>query len=60
MEDAVVMPPAAKKKPASRFRRVCVFCGSSPGNKAAYQVAAIQLGHQLVGTSISLPLARCC
>uniref|UniRef100_A0A0A9D913 Cytokinin riboside 5'-monophosphate phosphoribohydrolase n=1 Tax=Arundo donax TaxID=35708 RepID=A0A0A9D913_ARUDO len=47
-----VMSKAAKK--ASRFRRVCVFCGSSPGKKASYQVAAIQLGHQLVERGINL------
>ncbi|XP_062213084.1 probable cytokinin riboside 5'-monophosphate phosphoribohydrolase LOGL5 isoform X1 [Phragmites australis] len=48
---------AAKKtipKSASRFRSVCVFCGSSPGKKAAYQVAAIQLGHLLVERGIDL------
>ncbi|KAF8643967.1 hypothetical protein HU200_066606 [Digitaria exilis] len=38
----------ANDKSSSRFRRVCVFCGSSPGKKAAYQLAAVQLGHQLV------------
>lgn len=32
----------------SRFRRVCVFCGSSPGKNPSYQLAAIQLGKQLV------------
>lgn len=32
----------------SRFRRVCVFCGSSPGKNPSYQLAAIQLGQQLV------------
>jgi len=37
----------------SRFKRVCVFCGSSPGNKASYQLAAIQLAHELVATSSS-------
>lgn len=43
-----------KKKTASRFRRVCVFCGSSPGKKASYQVAAVQLGQQLVERGIDL------
>ncbi|GJM97309.1 hypothetical protein PR202_ga14228 [Eleusine coracana subsp. coracana] len=52
--EEVVMLPVAKKMPASRFRRVCVFCGSSPGKKAEYQVAAIQLGHQLVERGIDL------
>lgn len=39
---------------SSRFRRVCVFCGSSPGKKAAYQAAAVQLGQQLVDRGIGL------
>ncbi|WOL16759.1 cytokinin riboside 5'-monophosphate phosphoribohydrolase LOG1-like [Canna indica] len=38
----------------SRFRRVCVFCGSSPGKKESYQLAAIQLGHELVERNIDL------
>ncbi|KAK5831655.1 cytokinin riboside 5'-monophosphate phosphoribohydrolase LOG3-like [Gossypium arboreum] len=38
----------------SRFRRVCVFCGSSPGKNPSYQHAAIQLGQQLVERNIDL------
>ncbi|XP_068639664.1 cytokinin riboside 5'-monophosphate phosphoribohydrolase LOG3-like isoform X1 [Aristolochia californica] len=38
----------------SRFRRVCVFCGSSPGKKSSYQLAAIQLGKELVERKIDL------
>ncbi|XP_015573593.1 cytokinin riboside 5'-monophosphate phosphoribohydrolase LOG7 isoform X2 [Ricinus communis] len=38
----------------SRFSRVCVFCGSSPGKNPSYQLAAIQLGHQLVEKNIDL------
>ncbi|XP_009779808.1 cytokinin riboside 5'-monophosphate phosphoribohydrolase LOG1 isoform X1 [Nicotiana tabacum] len=38
----------------SRFKRICVFCGSSPGNKPTYQLAAIQLGNQLVERNIDL------
>ncbi|KAF9620802.1 hypothetical protein IFM89_014739 [Coptis chinensis] len=38
----------------SRFKRVCVFCGSSPGKKPTYQLAAIQLGNQLVERNIDL------
>jgi predicted Rossmann-fold nucleotide-binding protein len=38
----------------SRFRRVCVFCGSSPGKKPSYQLAAVQLGQQLVERGIGL------
>jgi hypothetical protein len=32
----------------SKFKRICVFCGSSPGNKASYKDAAIELGKELV------------
>ncbi|RWV90609.1 hypothetical protein GW17_00047172, partial [Ensete ventricosum] len=48
----------AKRSSASRFRRVCVFCGSSPGKKASYQLAATQLGHELVSSSIVLYVQR--
>lgn len=39
---------------ASRFRRICVFCGSSPGKNPSYQLAAIQLANQLVERNIDL------
>ncbi|XP_062213911.1 probable cytokinin riboside 5'-monophosphate phosphoribohydrolase LOGL5 [Phragmites australis] len=42
------------KKTSQRFGRVCVFCGSSPGKKTTYQLAAVQLGHQLVERGIDL------
>lgn len=32
----------------SRFRRICVYCGSAKGKKPSYQDAAIDLGNQLV------------
>ncbi|XP_029127186.1 cytokinin riboside 5'-monophosphate phosphoribohydrolase LOG1 isoform X2 [Cajanus cajan] len=32
----------------SRFKRICVFCGSSPGNKSTYKDAAIELGKELI------------
>ncbi|XP_038991447.1 cytokinin riboside 5'-monophosphate phosphoribohydrolase LOG3-like isoform X2 [Hibiscus syriacus] len=32
----------------SRFRRLCVFCGSSPGRNPSYQLSAIQLAQQLI------------
>ncbi|KAL6295591.1 hypothetical protein ACE6H2_003733 [Prunus campanulata] len=38
----------------SRFKRICVFCGSSPGKNPSYQLAAIQLGKQLVERNIDL------
>ncbi|OWM74992.1 hypothetical protein CDL15_Pgr021343 [Punica granatum] len=39
---------------SSRFRWVCVFCGSSAGNKPSYQLAAIQLAKELVERNIDL------
>ncbi|XP_010246703.1 PREDICTED: cytokinin riboside 5'-monophosphate phosphoribohydrolase LOG7 [Nelumbo nucifera] len=38
----------------SRFRRICVFCGSSSGKKARYQEAAVELGKELVERRIDL------
>lgn len=32
----------------SKFKRICVFCGSSPGKKSSYKDAAIDLGEELV------------
>ncbi|KAI3447589.1 hypothetical protein Pfo_004254 [Paulownia fortunei] len=32
---------------ASKFKRICVFCGSSQGKKTSYQEAAIELGKVL-------------
>ncbi|KAL7128181.1 hypothetical protein ABFS83_14G298400 [Erythranthe nasuta] len=43
-----------KQTEASRFKRICVFCGSSPGKNPSYQLAAVQLGTQLVERSIDL------
>ncbi|XP_051151007.1 cytokinin riboside 5'-monophosphate phosphoribohydrolase LOG1-like [Andrographis paniculata] len=50
MEDSVQQLP----NPSSRFKRICVFCGSSPGKNSSYQIAAIQLGTQLVERNIDL------
>ncbi|THU63153.1 hypothetical protein C4D60_Mb01t12710 [Musa balbisiana] len=48
----------------SRFKRVCVFCGSSTGKRNCYQDAAVELGKELVtflwwSLFSRLPL-RCC
>ena len=32
----------------SKFKRICVFCGSSQGKKSSYKDAAIELGRELV------------
>ncbi|XP_068647078.1 probable cytokinin riboside 5'-monophosphate phosphoribohydrolase LOGL1 [Aristolochia californica] len=41
-------------KPQSRFRRVCVFCGSSSGNREVFGDAALDLGRELVKKGIDL------
>ncbi|XP_050939648.1 cytokinin riboside 5'-monophosphate phosphoribohydrolase LOG7-like isoform X2 [Cucumis melo] len=41
-------------KTNSRFKRICVFCGSSPGKNPSYQLAALQLAQQLVERNIDL------
>ncbi|KAK9122867.1 hypothetical protein Sjap_012469 [Stephania japonica] len=38
----------------SRFKRICVFCGSSSGRKLSYQEAAVELGKELVEKRIDL------
>ncbi|KAK1326226.1 Cytokinin riboside 5'-monophosphate phosphoribohydrolase LOG5 [Acorus calamus] len=38
----------------SRFKRVCVFCGSSFGKRDCYQDAAIELGKELVARKVDL------
>ncbi|KAF7810744.1 cytokinin riboside 5'-monophosphate phosphoribohydrolase LOG5-like [Senna tora] len=38
----------------SRFKRVCVFCGSSTGKRNCYRDAAIELGQELVSRGLDL------
>ncbi|CAA7016596.1 unnamed protein product [Microthlaspi erraticum] len=38
----------------SRFKRVCVFCGSSSGNRDCYRDAAIDLAQELVTRRLNL------
>ncbi|KAI7756291.1 hypothetical protein M8C21_032836 [Ambrosia artemisiifolia] len=38
----------------SRFKRICVFCGSSSGKNPIYHLAAVELGNQLVEKKIDL------
>jgi predicted Rossmann-fold nucleotide-binding protein len=39
---------------SSKFKRVCVFCGSNSGNRQVFSDAAIELGDELVGPINSL------
>ncbi|KAG6502534.1 hypothetical protein ZIOFF_034818 [Zingiber officinale] len=43
-----------KQEERSRFKRICVFCGSQPGKKTSYQQAAVELGNELVKSGIDL------
>ncbi|XP_074379262.1 cytokinin riboside 5'-monophosphate phosphoribohydrolase LOG3-like isoform X2 [Apium graveolens] len=47
------MEPDGEMK-QSKFRRICVFCGSSRGKKTSYQDAAIELAQELVSRNIDL------
>ncbi|XP_009587160.1 cytokinin riboside 5'-monophosphate phosphoribohydrolase LOG1-like [Nicotiana tomentosiformis] len=38
----------------SKFKKICVFCGSSPGKKSSYKDAAVELGKELVSRNIDL------
>jgi cytokinin riboside 5'-monophosphate phosphoribohydrolase len=51
MEGASVTTNGSK---GSKFKRVCVFCGSSSGNRSSYRDAAVELGKELVNTVIKL------
>ncbi|KAG5396196.1 hypothetical protein IGI04_018010 [Brassica rapa subsp. trilocularis] len=48
------MEITAEKMQISRFKRICVFCGSSQGKKSSYQDAAVELGNELVSRNIDL------
>ncbi|CAA2973518.1 cytokinin riboside 5 -monophosphate phosphoribohydrolase LOG8 [Olea europaea subsp. europaea] len=39
---------------ASKFQRVCVFCGSNPGYKKIFSDAAIELGNEMVNRKMDL------
>ncbi|KAM0902649.1 hypothetical protein ACQ4PT_019176 [Festuca glaucescens] len=54
MEIKVDQEAAEVVQVPSRFKRICVFCGSSHGKKKSYQDAAIELGKELVAREIDL------
>lgn len=39
---------------SSKFKRVCVFCGSHPGRREVFKVAATELGDEMVSRKIDL------
>ena len=51
---AVVVPYVEKEKmmmsscPSKRFKKICVFCGSSSGKKGVFSNEALNLGRELV------------
>ncbi|WOK95781.1 hypersensitive-induced response protein 1-like isoform X1 [Canna indica] len=48
------MAANVEEEKKSRFRRICVFCGTQPGKKISYQEAAVELGKELVKSGIDL------
>nr|VDD18173.1 unnamed protein product [Brassica oleracea] len=54
MEDAGEKIKEMTKEHSSRFKSICVFCGSSNGKKVSYQDAAIDLGKELVAKNVDL------
>jgi hypothetical protein len=42
------MDDGAAAAPASRFRTICVFCGSNAGRRKVFGDAALELGDELV------------
>ncbi|KAG7034993.1 Cytokinin riboside 5'-monophosphate phosphoribohydrolase LOG5, partial [Cucurbita argyrosperma subsp. argyrosperma] len=42
------------KEVKSRFKRVCVFCGSSTGKRGCYRDAAIDLAQELISRRLEL------
>ncbi|KAI4316509.1 hypothetical protein L6164_024489 [Bauhinia variegata] len=43
-----------QRLPGSKFKRVCVFCGSNSGNRQVFSDAAVELGNELVRKKIDL------
>lgn len=43
-----------KSNTRSKFKRVCVFCGSNSGNRKVFSDAALELGNELVKRKINL------
>ncbi|CAH1420245.1 cytokinin riboside 5'-monophosphate phosphoribohydrolase LOG8 [Lactuca sativa] len=39
---------------SSKFKRLCVFCGSHPGHREVFSVAATELGDEMVNRKIDL------
>jgi hypothetical protein len=50
MSSATSSPTAADRS----LRRVCVYCGSNPGNDPAYREAAVAVGRDLAGRGIGV------
>ncbi|KAH7686467.1 Cytokinin riboside 5'-monophosphate phosphoribohydrolase LOG protein [Dioscorea alata] len=48
------MEAEAEAEAQSKFKRICVFCGSNSGNKSVFRDAALDLGRQLVKRRIDL------
>jgi uncharacterized protein (TIGR00730 family) len=47
-------PSSPVPAPTAAFRRICVFCGSSPGRNPAYLASAVEMGTALAERRIGL------
>ncbi|KAK8566707.1 hypothetical protein V6N13_002399 [Hibiscus sabdariffa] len=43
-----------EEKDTSKFKRLCVFCGSSSGRRKIFSEAALELGNELVKRKVDL------
>ena len=43
-----IVPMDHGQAPQSKFKRICVFCGSNSGNRTVFSDAALDLGNELV------------
>ncbi|KAK4401228.1 UNVERIFIED_CONTAM: Cytokinin riboside 5'-monophosphate phosphoribohydrolase LOG8 [Sesamum calycinum] len=44
----------SNSRSGSKFKKICVFCGSHPGHRKVFSDAAIDLGNELVNRKINL------
>lgn len=51
MEDAQKTAGEGSASSKRKFERICVFCGSRPGNKPSFSHATLELGKILVTNS---------
>ncbi|KAI5660939.1 hypothetical protein M9H77_20262 [Catharanthus roseus] len=53
-DDVMKSSSSSSSRRRRRFKRICVFCGSSSGRRNIYREAALQLGQELVDRNLDL------